>query len=505
MTKRTVLLLALAATTGAPALAACSNAERQAPLPPSAAGPALGTPGGQVPVEPSTSRGDGGASVPLTADGRPVPTSGTAGANITPGPAGSTGGLRTRPGYVPGPAGTSAVPGDNYRVGTRAPWGILLDDRPKPKLQPVPVVEPQPEPLPAPESGSEDGASILADAPALKVPAKHSDVTVPPGQAQETDTPRLPSAVSFPALLAAMPPSTDTPTSDNTDEVDSVRHTADNTGDDTGEHAGDQPSGEAPAPVGDTKDKPCNNTTGKSGHQKPKPTDQTDGTAQLPPSTDTPTSDNTDENIADNTGDSTGEHAGDQPSGEVLAPVGDTKDKPSNNTTGKLGHQKPKPTDQTDGTAVLPTPQPLGSPLPAPVPVPHQASAVPAVPSAPVATAWHIDGLTLAKPAPASIGKGGSAAFRKALWASLHQRPDSARPAPAALRRWSASLQNAATLAPDARTKTQLRLLSRYAADLADTAAPRRAALQQQRPGALQAASALRASLPRRFGVDLLG
>ena len=426
-------MLALAATTGAPALAACSNAERQAPLPPSAAGPALGTPGGQVPVEPSTSRGDGGASVPLTADGRPVPTSGTAGANITPGPAGSTGGLRTRPGYVPGPAGTSAVPGDNYRVGTRAPWGILLDDRPKPKLQPVPVVEPQPEPLPAPESGSEDGASILADAPALKVPAKHSDVTVPPGQAQETDTPRLPSAVSFPALLAAMPPSTDTPTSDNTDEVDSVRHTADNTGDDTGEHAGDEPSG------------------------------------------------------------------------EVLAPVGDTKDKPSNNTTGKSGHQKPKPTDQTDGTAVLPTPQPLGSPLPAPVPVPHQASAVPAVPSAPVATAWHIDGLTLAKPAPASIGKGGSAAFRKALWASLHQRPDSARPAPAALRRWSASLQNAATLAPDARTKTQLRLLSRYAADLADTAAPRRAALQQQRPGALQAASALRASLPRRFGVDLLG
>jgi hypothetical protein len=126
-------------------------------------------------------------------------------------------------------------------------------------------------------------------------------------------------------------------------------------------------------------------------------------------------------------------------------------------------------------------------------------------PAQSAANGWHIDGLSLSSSTPAATGKGGSAAFRKALRASLQQRPGAARPGPAALRRWSASLQKAAALAPDARIKQQLRVLARYADQLASTPAAKRAAIQPQHRPALAAAAALRGALPQRFGVNLLG
>jgi hypothetical protein len=126
-------------------------------------------------------------------------------------------------------------------------------------------------------------------------------------------------------------------------------------------------------------------------------------------------------------------------------------------------------------------------------------------PATSTAKGWHIDGLSLSSSAPAATGKGGSPAFRKALKASLRQRPDSARPGPAELRRWAASLQKAASLAPDARTKQQLRVLAHYANELASTPAAKRASIQPKHRPALDAATALRAAMPRRFGVDLLG
>jgi hypothetical protein len=126
-------------------------------------------------------------------------------------------------------------------------------------------------------------------------------------------------------------------------------------------------------------------------------------------------------------------------------------------------------------------------------------------PAARSASGWHLDGLVLGSVAPPPSGHGGSPAFRQALRASLRDRPVGARPGTAALRRWSASLKKAAAVAPDAQTRKQLRIIARYAAELSRTPAPERAGLQSKRPGVVDAAAALRVTLPRRFGVSLLG
>jgi hypothetical protein len=163
----------------------------------------------------------------------------------------------------------------------------------------------------------------------------------------------------------------------------------------------------------------------------------------------------------------------------------------------------PTPT-QTQTAAPTPTATPTSTATGTDSPATTAQPSTPASAAAPAATGWHIDGLALQNAAPDPTGKGGSAKFRKALRAALSARPDADRPSPAALRQWSTALQKAASLAPDARTKAQLRMLSRYTRELAGTAGPKRTALQATRPGALAAASSLRASLPQRFGVALL-
>jgi hypothetical protein len=433
VTKRTLLLLALAATTGVPALAACGASERQAPLPPSAAGSnAVGS------LPPGTT---GGYSGPQDTGGRQIPTSGSVGANVTPAPSDSTGGLRTRPGYVPGPAGTTTLPSDSYRVGTRAPWGILLDDRPDPAPAPVPQVRNHRD---TPPRDAGDGVLILADKqPALaRVRPAGPDRTfpeldgtppgldrTPPGQATKDDpssqtvgeTPDVASNLSFPALLAVLPP-----------------------------------------PISPD---PANQAENRSGDHKASKHHPTAGTDDVRPTSADPAAPGEATATTTTTTDLSLPQPG-LPAGAVPAPI--------------------------PPTTTLPSPAP-----PSPAPQPAQ-------PAIPTGTGWHLDGLSLSNVAPQASGKNGSAAFRKALRASLQARPAMADPGAAELGRWSASLQKAATVAPDARTKQQLRTLSRYAAELARTPAPERAALQAKRPGAIHAASVLRAALPGRFGVSLL-
>jgi hypothetical protein len=425
--------------------------------------------------------------VPLTSDGRSVPTSGTVGANVTPGPSDGSG-LTTRPGYVPGPAGDNAVLADGYRVGVRAPWGILLDDRPAPAPVPVPGVNPadgngldaggqakgdngksdagngnadkgnadngnadngnaDKGGLPA-EAPSGDGPVILADAgPAWKSAAGTTpappDVFVPPGQAKKA-APDVPvsSSISFPALLSVMPPATDEPTVNGTDKPGN------------GPKSGDDATTDSSA--GQSK---TGSTQGNGKDAKGSPGDIT-----LPISTDTAVPSVTVPAV---------------PGAAPQTSTSSQQPQTSNAQTSNGQHSKPQPSK----------PQHPSKPQPA----------------TPTAKGWHIDGLSLSSSAPAATGKGGSPAFRKALKSSLHQRPDSVRPGPAALRRWAASLQKAASLAPDARTKQQLRVLAQYANELASTPAAKRASIQPKHRPALDAAAALRAAMPRRFGVDLLG
>jgi hypothetical protein len=426
VTKRTVLLLALAATTGVPVLAACGAAERQAPLPPSAAGPntIAESPQGSV----SGASGARGYA-PQTADGAAAPTSATVGANVTPTPSDTTGGLLTRPGYVPGVAGDLSLPAGNYRAGARAPWGILLNDRPQPAPAPAPVTHGPgnggdqgnlPKPGPDHGSGSGSGVTILADpakTPAAPDVAKSAEPDLPAAPATATATATAtdhspagatqPAGISFASLLAQLPPM---PEPDAT-------------------HSPQPPDGPRPGHHHHTATSP------ESAPPTPEPT---------------------------------------------LLPT--------------AGPQLPAPT-----ATPSPTPRPLTTPSPTPTPT-H-----PPVLNLPRAVGWHLDGLALSNAAPKPSGKGGSAAFRKALHASRQARPDGARPSAGALRRWSASLRKAAALAPDGGTKRELSTLARYAAQLAGTPAPARAGLQPQQPGAIAAASDLRATLPRRFGVNLLG
>lgn len=460
MTKRTVLLLALAATTGMPTLVACSTAERQAPLPPQAAG-SLGTGSTTIP-------GSGGVR---SADGSPVPTSGSVGANVPPGPAGSSGGLRTRPGYVPGPAGTTPG-GDSYRVGARAPWGILLDDRPVPQPGAGPVdprqadprqadpqqvgpppVGPEQAPLPAPPSvdGAPGGGAIIlaADRPVLAPRTVPVTRPLPPGQAKKLDVttpPRaLPDAVSFASLLSVLPPVADGP------ELTEAEPAGGDEKPETPPKQATAPDTEAEAEAG--QDKP-----GRGDDSRETPSPAKPGPTPTAPSADLPV--------------------------DLPVPSG-APDVPS----AAPATSEPTPTPTPTQSATQPVP---GSTKPEPSP------ALPA-------TGWRTDGLRLVQPSADATGRGGSPAFRKALKATLGQRPTGDRPAPAALRAWSASLAKAAALAPDPRTKEQLRQVSRYAAQLAGTPAAKRAELQQDRPGMIRAAKQLRVSLPKRFGVDVLG
>ncbi len=197
MTKRTLLLLALAATTGVPALAACSTTQSQASLPPAAVAQPYGTP---VPAAP-------GGDVPGAPPALTAPRSGSVGSNTAPPPSSPpSGDLTTRPGYVPGmpptigtgrapsgaaasgdaqsasgvavplagpvPAADAASPravGDH--IGSRAPWAALLADRAPKK----PTAVSTPAPATALHAA---GPSVLA-----------------PGQAKRTsDIPRASSA-----------------------------------------------------------------------------------------------------------------------------------------------------------------------------------------------------------------------------------------------------------------------------------------------------------------------
>lgn len=433
--------MALATTTGIPAMAACSTAERQAPLPPRAAGPGTGA----APSPASSAPPSGGVSVPLTADKHGSPTSDTAGADGTPGSADSTGGLRPRPGNAPGSAESASSVPNGYRIGARAPWGILLDDRPQPGSTPKPVPAPhrtgtggtdggqQPEKPVPPQLPAGGGRTILADGdhpavPAVKVSSvKVGGPTVAPGQAKkDTSAARpapgqgLPASISFSSLLSVLPPSATTirPTPGRPSSDDEHRR--------KGRKAAASESDHSAHPA-------------KHGSSS------------------------------------------------------------SKRRSAAVALSLPSP----PGAAPHPSATPAHPPTSAPRPESHRPA--PQLPAPqPAATGWHIDGLALANVAPPVTGNGGSPRFRKALRAALAARPHAQRPRPAALRRWSAAIQKAASLAPDRQTKVQLSTLARYASELADTPAPKRAALQAKRPAAVEAASALRTSLPQRFGVRLL-
>lgn len=435
-------MLALATTTGLPAVAACSTAERQAPLPPQAAGSDASR---QSPTSSATR--SGGVSVPLTA-GRGAPTSGPAGRDVAPGSADS-GGLRPRPANVPGTAGSASSVPSRYRIGTRAPWGLLLGDAPQPAPHQAGVggnhdgEQPgERVPLPQPASG---GGAILADgahpavravkeSPAVKLSAARTSVpAVAPGPAKQDQHTNpahkapeqgLPASISFSSLLSVLPPSA-TRSGQAPHRLDADE-----------ERSGKRPKGAAPEPE---------HSAYPAKHGSSSPTGRP---APAPLPTPLPST--------------TPAHAP-RSAPQPLAP------------------QPPKPQPP------IPQPPKLGPDSPTPPD-----------------TGWHIDGLVLPNAAPPGNGNAGSPRFRKALDAALAARPHGQRPEAAALRRWSATVQKAASLAPDPGTKAQLHTLARYVRKLADTPGPKRAALQAKRPAAIKAASALRSSLPQRFGVRLL-
>ncbi|MDQ1650353.1 MAG: hypothetical protein QOG60_2410, partial [Frankiaceae bacterium] len=166
MTRRTLTILALAATTGVPALAACATTQSQAPLPPAVTqqpygAPVVAAPGGDIPGAP-----------PVAAQ---APRSGSVASNSAPEPSSPAyGGPLTRPGYVPGQPPADGVPvpltgpglsasdpaapsapstpeaqatqdradsgSSGKQIGTRAPGAALLADRaPKPAVATPPT------------------------------------------------------------------------------------------------------------------------------------------------------------------------------------------------------------------------------------------------------------------------------------------------------------------------------------------------------------------------------
>jgi predicted alpha/beta hydrolase family esterase len=106
-------------------------------------------------------------------------------------------------------------------------------------------------------------------------------------------------------------------------------------------------------------------------------------------------------------------------------------------------------------------------------------------------------------PVPTSTNS--APAFRNALAASLAARPNSQRPDARALQKWAATLERAAQVAPDRPTAAHLRTVARYVAGLARVPLAGRARAQGANYYVMATARNLRAALPARFGVDLLG
>jgi hypothetical protein len=226
VTKRTLLLLALAVGTGLPTMAACSTAERQAPLPPPVAGPTVAptgrgagpaagsterVPARSVPARPGAANRPGQATEPLKTGEAPVPAPGD-----VPG--------------LPGSAGSAPVVGNGHHIGARAPWDLLLGDphaETPPRAvvtAPVPAALVPVAPKPAEPKAAEPKAA--AAKPSAPEPAAADDVVVlaePGGHVSATVQPSLgrtvpvggrqpvgdavPDRVSFPALLSVLPPS----------------------------------------------------------------------------------------------------------------------------------------------------------------------------------------------------------------------------------------------------------------------------------------------------------
>ncbi len=118
---------------------------------------------------------------------------------------------------------------------------------------------------------------------------------------------------------------------------------------------------------------------------------------------------------------------------------------------------------------------------------------------------WQLDGLRLPGHAPRVERPHGPARFAAALQAAQRARPTGPRPEATELRRWSAALEKAGRVAPDRRTRAQLRRVARYVLVLARTDGGERADLQRRHPDVVEDATALRTALARRFGVSLLG
>jgi hypothetical protein len=104
---------------------------------------------------------------------------------------------------------------------------------------------------------------------------------------------------------------------------------------------------------------------------------------------------------------------------------------------------------------------------------------------------------------PAPVSTDAAPAFRHALEVSLAARPTS--PDARSLQAWAATLEKAAQVAPDRSTAQHLRTVSRYVAGLSRVPFAGRARAQLENYYVMKTARDLRATLPARFGVDLLG
>lgn len=449
MTKRTLLLLALAATTGVPALAACSTTQSQAPLPPAAVEQPYGTP---VPAAPG---GDIPGAPPASTSG---PRSGSVGSNTAPQPvAASNGGLTTRPGYVPGtpppvvaeqappaaasssdatqsasgvavpltgPAPTAAAATPRATVvgtGSRAPWATLLADR-------------------APRTP----AAVEAPAPVRALQAAGSSV-IAPGQAKRrSDTAPKTAPDSKPDSSASGSSTSDSSTSDSATARPSLVVALTD-----------------PAAVVVRLGPRVTDDASRSHtlHRPSEARDPEDGAAAEPTAS---------------------ASARARPAAKPAAATKNLSAQPS-----------PLPGGATAGRK----PQPAGRATPTPTPQPRMRTAD-----------WRMPGFVLpVKQLPVPATTNAAPAFRHALAVSLAARPSSPRPDAGSLLRWAASLEKAAQVAPDRPTAEHLRTVSRYAAGLARVPLAGRAKAQLSNYYVMATARDLRVNLPARFGVALLG
>lgn len=486
MTKRTLLLIALAATAGAPALAACSSTQSQAPLPPPATVQPYGTP---VPAAPG---GDIPGAPPVAA----APRSGSVGANAAPPLAPTGDGLRMRPGYAPDQAPNQAAPSrtqpgsslpaaagipvpltgpalplpgpttasshsSDAQIGTRAPWATLLADQ---GARPAPTRSPADRALQAagPSRVAPGQLKRTADATA-PVPSLARILTDPAAR-----TVLVPPPVAAPGVVPGEP---------RPKKANPKRPRVPKPSQDTGTHP---TAATAPAATLNTPETPSTaaqqQTTASSPYATgctvagPHPQRVTGETAQ-PTHPGSPTS-------------SPHQPSPHQPSAPQTSPHQPGQPKPDKPKSDQAKQ------DQTKSDQTKPT------------------QAEPADPTTPLTcpSDWAMAGLVLpVQQLPAPVGPDVAPPFRKALMISLDARPDTAGPDAAALQKWAATLERAASLAPDHATSAHLRTLAGYVDGLSDVPVAERADAQLSNYDVMAKARDLRASLPACFGVDLLG